>query len=143
MDAGKHTFVVFGNDNSPQEGDGGEKFDPQSAGIQPLSVIAVVCGDKLVYGVWGDINGGKVTGESSISLVKMCFPNEGITGNNGHGSHDVLYLAFPGEEAVATNAAWDASDASTFEASLAQVGDELVKKIGAGQLKSRVMRGKL
>ncbi|KAF2643803.1 glycoside hydrolase family 75 protein, partial [Massarina eburnea CBS 473.64] len=125
-----HTFVVLGNDNSPQEGDGGKKFDAtKDGGIQPLSVVAVVCGNKLVYGVYGDINGGKVTGEASLSLAKLCFPNEGLSGNNGHTKHDVLYLAFPGSDAVAKSADWGAKTAAEFEASLATIGDKLVKKI--------------
>jgi chitosanase len=42
LDAHIHTYVVLGNsDDSPS-------FDPQSVGIEPLSVVAVVCGDKLV-----------------------------------------------------------------------------------------------
>lgn len=139
-----HNFVVLGNDNSPGEGDGGESFSPQDdAGIQPLSVVAVVCGDKLVYGVWGDVNGGRVTGETSLSLAKQCFPNEQLSGNAGHGDHDVLYLAFPGEEAVAKDVNWGASTAEEFEASLASIGDELVKKVAAGQAKSRIMRATL
>jgi chitosanase len=137
-----HTFVVLGNDNSASEGDGGKKFDAtKDGGIQPLSVVAVVCNNKLVYGVYGDVNGGKVTGEASISLAQMCFPNEGLNGNNGHGTHDVLYLAFPGTEAVAKNAKWGAKTAKEFEASLATIGDKLVQKIGGGGGKSRVMRG--
>ncbi|PVI05233.1 glycoside hydrolase family 75 protein [Periconia macrospinosa] len=138
-----HTFVVLGNDNSKEEGDGGKKFDATKDGkIEPLSVVAVVCGDKLVYGVYGDINGGKVTGESSLALAKTCFPNEGLNGNKGHTKHDVLYLAFPGSDAVAKSAKWGAKTAAEFEASLAAIGDKLVKKIGSGT-KSRIMRGTL
>ncbi|KAF2250989.1 glycoside hydrolase family 75 protein [Trematosphaeria pertusa] len=140
-----HTFVVLGNDNSPDEGDGGAPFDPTAdAGIEPLSVVAVVCGEKLVYGVWGDVNGGKVTGETSISLAKMCFPDEDISGNSGHSEHDVLYLAFPGEGAVPKDSAvWGAASAEEFEASLAEVGDRLVQEIGEGgapSFTSRVVR---
>jgi len=51
-----------------------------------------------VYGVWGDTNGGKSTGEASISLATACFGN-GMTGDNGYSSHDVLYLAFTGNAA--------------------------------------------
>jgi len=139
-----HNFVVLGNDNSAEEGDGGKAFRPQEdADIQPLSVVAVVCGKKLVYGVWGDVNGGKLTGETSLSLAKQCFPNEELNGDSGHGDHDVLYLAFPGEDAVAKKAKWGASSAKEFEASLASIGDKLVAKIATGEVKSRVMRGRL
>jgi chitosanase len=133
LDSNVHTYVVLGNDNSASEGDGGQKFDPQEHGVKPLSVLAVVCGDKLVYGVWGDVNGGKVTGESSISLAQMCFPDEKITGDSGHGEHDVMYIAFQGEDAVAGDSAnWKAKSREEFEASLATIGDKLVAQLGDG-----------
>ncbi|ORY14365.1 fungal chitosanase of glycosyl hydrolase group 75-domain-containing protein [Clohesyomyces aquaticus] len=154
LDAHIHTYVVLGNDNSASEGNGGEKFDPKSAGIEPLSVVAVVCGGKMFYGVWGDINGGVSTGESSLALGQLCFPNDGLTGNNGHSEHDILYIAFPGEEAVpGASANWKAKDSATFEQSLATLGDSLVAKLGSAKgngnkcrsraTKSRVMRRKL
>lgn len=136
-----HNYVVLGNDNSVQEGDGGASFDPtKDAQIQPLSVVAVVCGGNLFYGVWGDVNGGNLTGEASLSLAKQCFPDENLNGDSGHTAHDVLYLAFPGEDAVAKNVNWGASTAKDFEASLATIGDSLVAKVAAGKTKSRVMR---
>lgn len=45
VDAYIHSYVVLGNQGSK---DGYVNYDPQSAGIQPLSIVAVVCGDKLV-----------------------------------------------------------------------------------------------
>lgn len=39
LDANIHSFVVLGTSN----------FDPQSVGIKSLSVVAVVCGGKLVF----------------------------------------------------------------------------------------------
>jgi chitosanase len=144
LDSHIHTFVVLGNDNSADEGDGGKSFDPQSVGIKPLSVVAVVCGDNLFYGVWGDVNGGKVTGESSLSLGQLCFPNEDINGNAGHGDHDVLYIAFAGDEAVpGADAAWTAETREEFEESLATVGDKLVAGLGGAASNSRIMRGKV
>ncbi|KAF2710268.1 glycoside hydrolase family 75 protein [Pleomassaria siparia CBS 279.74] len=142
LDSHIHTYVVLGNDNSADEGDGGESFDPQSVGIKPLSVVAIVCNDKLLYGVWGDVNGGTLTGESSLSVGKLCFPDEEITGDSGHGDHDVLYIAFPGDEAVpGAAAAWSAGSPEEFEASLAGVGDALVAKLVSGG-NSRIMKGK-
>jgi chitosanase len=38
-----HPYVVFGN-----EGSYSPTFDPQKFGVEPLSLIAVVCGDKMV-----------------------------------------------------------------------------------------------
>lgn len=42
-----HPYVVFGNDNENNK-PGFVKFDPQKYGIKPLSLMAVVCGEKLV-----------------------------------------------------------------------------------------------
>ena len=42
LNAKVHTYVVFGNDGTSPS------FDPQKYGIEPLSVMAVVCGNKLV-----------------------------------------------------------------------------------------------
>ncbi|KAF2686733.1 glycoside hydrolase family 75 protein [Lentithecium fluviatile CBS 122367] len=117
-----HTFVVFGND-SP-------KFDPTEHGIEPLSVMAVVCGDKYILGVMGDSNGADLVGEASISLAKLCFPDEDITGNSGHTEKDVLFLAFPGKDAVPTDAKWGLEDASVFEESLWATGDALLETLG-------------
>lgn len=39
LDANIHSYVVLGTDN----------FDPKSFGIQSLSVVAVVCGNKMVF----------------------------------------------------------------------------------------------
>lgn len=40
LDANVHSYVVFGNDDPA--------FDPQQHGMEPLSVMAVVCGGQLV-----------------------------------------------------------------------------------------------
>lgn len=45
LDANAHPYVVFGNEGSKPNW---PKFNPEEYGIQPLSVMAVVCGDKLV-----------------------------------------------------------------------------------------------
>lgn len=114
LDANIHSYVVLGTSN----------FDPQSFGIQSLSVVAVMCGNKLVftptpvapgffdinwrqfYGVWGDTNGAKSVGESSLALATACF-GDGMTGDNGHEETDVLYLAFPGSKAkIGSKANW-------------------------------------
>lgn len=48
LDANIHPYVVFGNSGTKS---GYANFDPQDYGIEPLSVMAVVCGDKLVCGI--------------------------------------------------------------------------------------------
>lgn len=42
LDAKVHPYVVFGNDGTVPS------FDPKRYGIQPLGVMAVVCGNPLV-----------------------------------------------------------------------------------------------
>jgi len=118
------TFVVFGN--------GGPNFDPMEYGIEPLSVMAVVCGDQYILGIWGDTNADNLVGEASISLAKLCFPDENITGNSGHGEKYVLYLAFPGKKAVPEDAEWGTEDAKVFEESLWGTGDALLETLGGG-----------
>jgi Fungal chitosanase of glycosyl hydrolase group 75 len=43
LDAYIHPYVVFGN-----EGSYSPTFNPRDYGVEPLSVMAVVCGDQLV-----------------------------------------------------------------------------------------------
>ncbi|KHO00593.1 chitosanase [Metarhizium album ARSEF 1941] len=134
LDANIHSYVVLGNEGPPA-------FDPQSRGIQPLSVVAVVCGEQLFFGVWGDVNGGNLTGETSIALGKLCFPDEGLNGNNGHDAQDVLYLAFPGAKAVPgkDEADWRANSTMAFMDSIKDLGNKLVAQLrakpGCGQKK--------
>lgn len=45
LDANAHPYVVFGNTGSSSNW---PQFDPQQYGIQPLSLMAVVCNNKLV-----------------------------------------------------------------------------------------------
>ncbi|KAF3905008.1 hypothetical protein AA313_de0203215 [Arthrobotrys entomopaga] len=120
LDASIHQFSVLGTCDLDLEGT-----------IQPLALVAVVCNDQLFYSVWGDTNGcddDNFTGEASISLAQMCFPNEGLNGNNGHETHDVLYLAFTGSDAVVgpSDANWEATSASDFQNSLKAFGDSIL-----------------
>ncbi|KAM0250697.1 hypothetical protein ACHAQJ_008531 [Trichoderma viride] len=132
LSANAQPYVVFGNEGSRA---GWKTFDPQSVGVEPLSVMAVVCGDSLVYGVWGDTNGDDgdypVVGEASIALATACFGTS-MNGNNGHDQDDVLYIAFTGSSAVpgASGAKWNAQDFTDFENSISALGDSLVARIG-------------
>lgn len=135
LNAYVHPYVVFGNQGAKK---GWKTFDPQAVGIHPLSVMAVVCGDRLVYGVWGDTNGDDgqfpMVGEASISLATACFGHR-VNGNSGYDDDDVLYIAFVGEDAVpgAKGANWSATDSRAFEKSIEKIGDMLVERIsGAG-----------
>ncbi|AEO60909.1 glycoside hydrolase family 75 protein [Thermothelomyces thermophilus ATCC 42464] len=134
LNAYVHPYVVFGNTGSKS---GWKTFDPQKYGIKPLSVMAVVCNNKLIYGVWGDENGDDgdkpMVGEASISLATACFGTS-MTGNNGHDETDVLYIAFPGDDAVpgADGANWGADSWQAFESSIEGLGNKLIQRIGGG-----------
>ena len=146
LNAKVHTYVVFGNDGTSPS------FDPQKYGVEPLSVMAVVCGDKLVrisapvhghlnirltsqkvYGVWGDTNGNDgqpLVGEASISLATACYGTS-VNGNSGHDENDVLYIAFPGKDAVPgkNGAKWNAQNYAAFENSIQTLGNKLVARV--------------
>ncbi|KAK4240514.1 glycoside hydrolase [Achaetomium macrosporum] len=117
LNAFVHPYVVFGNQGSMP---GWKTFDPQQYGIEPLSIIAVVCNQQLIYGIWSDENGDDgdkpMIGEASISMATACFGTS-VNGNSGHDDTDVLYLAFPGAEAVpgADGADWGATSWQAFE----------------------------
>ncbi|KAJ0164901.1 Endo-chitosanase [Colletotrichum tanaceti] len=134
LNASLHSYVVFGNEGTKS---GWPTFDPTQHGVRPLSLMAIVCNDRLVYGVWGDTNGDDgpeaMVGEASISLATACYGN-GVNGNSGHDDNDVLYIAFTGDDAVpgADGAAWDATSPDAFADSIAALGNRLVARVGSG-----------
>ncbi|CAI4213258.1 unnamed protein product [Parascedosporium putredinis] len=117
LDANIHPYIVFGNEGTKRKW---KTFDPQEVGIKPLSVMAVVCGGKLVYG-------------ASISVATACFGTR-MSGNSGYDEDDVLYIAFVGDDAVpgAKGANWSAANYEAFSASIQDLGDRLVERIGVG-----------
>ncbi|KAI9370168.1 fungal chitosanase of glycosyl hydrolase group 75-domain-containing protein [Aspergillus egyptiacus] len=126
-----HPYVVLGN-----VGRYTPTFDPRSVGVRPLSVVAVVCANKLIYGIWGDVNGDDglpLVGEASLALATACFGHR-MNGDNGHDAPDVLYLAFAGDEAVpGYRAKWHAKGYKDFERSIERLGDRLVARVGASR----------
>ncbi|OOF98068.1 glycoside hydrolase family 75 protein [Aspergillus carbonarius ITEM 5010] len=117
LDANIHPYVVFGNTD----------YDPQESSMEPLSVMAVICNEQVFYGIWGDTNGGDVTGEASIALAELCFPDAGISGDSGHTADDVMYIGFTGQDAVpGSSADWTAESTQDFEDSIKSLGDQLV-----------------
>lgn len=45
LNAYVHSYIVLGNEG---KSNGYISFDPQSYGVEPLSIVGVVCGDKMV-----------------------------------------------------------------------------------------------
>lgn len=132
LDAYVHPYVVFGNSGTKKDW---PEFDPLDHGIEPLSIMAVVCNDQLFYGIWGDTNGDDgeqaMVGEASISLATACFGKENINGNAGHDENDVLFLAFVGKDAVPGDSAdWNTTSATKFADSIRGMGDKLVERVG-------------
>ncbi|KAL2129771.1 hypothetical protein VTI74DRAFT_7323 [Chaetomium olivicolor] len=130
-----HPYVVFGNEGSKS---GWKTFNPKKYNIEPLSVMAVVCNNKLIYGIWGDTNGDDgpkpMVGEAAISVGTACFGASAVDGNTGHDQTDVLYIAFPGKDAVpgADGANWGATSWQAFESSIEGLGNKLIQRIGGG-----------
>lgn len=130
LNATRHPYVVFGNEGSKPT------FNPKDYGMVPLSVMAVVCNGQVHYGVWGDTNGGTSTGEASLAMGNLCFPSEGLGGNNGHDANDVLYIGFRNETAYPgyggkNHAKWKGTT-KEFEDSIRGLGDSLVKGLLGG-----------
>ncbi|TFY70230.1 hypothetical protein EVG20_g2778 [Dentipellis fragilis] len=72
------------------------KFTDAHKDIKPNALGAIICNDKIFYGIYGDQNGDdpQVIGEASIVLAQSCFPNDKLSGDNGHTPLDVLYVVF-------------------------------------------------
>lgn len=63
-------------------------------------------------------------------MGKLCFPNEGLSGDNGHDPKDVLYIGFTGSDTDTvpgkSGAKWGAKKTAEFEDSIKAMGDKLV-----------------
>ncbi|KAI5467898.1 fungal chitosanase of glycosyl hydrolase group 75-domain-containing protein [Mariannaea sp. PMI_226] len=142
LDPYLHSYVVFGNVG------GSNDFDPHEYGIYETSVMAVICGDQLFYGVWGDYNGDSdrpSVGETSLSLATACY-GKGMSSSDGsgtsHNEEDVLYIAFIGQDAVPgkDGAAWDAGSFNEFHDSITDLGNKLVNRVGNDDI-AKKMKG--
>lgn len=73
-------------------------------------------------------------GEASISVATACFGKKDINGDSGHEQRDVLYIAFPGSDAVPgrNGAKWNARSYNEFANSISGLGDKLIQRIGGG-----------
>ncbi|KAL4882177.1 fungal chitosanase of glycosyl hydrolase group 75-domain-containing protein [Aspergillus karnatakaensis] len=101
------------------------------------NIAAVICNNKMFYGILGDSNGDEpqVTGEASWLMARTCFPDEGLSGNVGHDQKDVTYILFLGDNAVLPDTAMTKNYITDF-GKLRSMGDDLVHKLvgNLGQL---------
>ncbi|GAA5905249.1 hypothetical protein JCM6882_003726 [Rhodosporidiobolus microsporus] len=113
-------------------------FDATKFGVQPRSVVAVVCGKggKMTFGVWGETNAQGSMGETSVALGRVCFGEE-INGNFGYSAPDVLYIVFPGSEEETIP-----SGAGSDEDAMFELGQKLVAGAFGGEASSTTTTAK-
>lgn len=73
------------------------RFDYRAAGLAMGSVFAVVYGDRVEYGVAGDLGPGAIIGEASYAMaVSLGIDPDPSTGGT---DEDVIYIGFTGDSA--------------------------------------------
>ncbi|KAL2849754.1 fungal chitosanase of glycosyl hydrolase group 75-domain-containing protein [Aspergillus pseudodeflectus] len=94
------------------------------------NVAAVICNNKMFYGILGDTNGNdpQVTGEASWLMARTCFPDDDLRGNSGHAEADVTYILFTGPNAVLPFSAVNEHYITDF-GTLKFMGDRLVNAL--------------
>ena len=109
LDAAALPYVVI-----PQNG---TRFNYTNAGLKMGSVVAVIYGGKIEYGILGDTGPLNIIGEASYAMAK----NLGINPDPKVGGVDkgVTYIAFTGTTAVVKKKE-DHAEAVTLGTSLAQ-----------------------
>ncbi|KIM91630.1 glycoside hydrolase family 75 protein, partial [Piloderma croceum F 1598] len=96
------------------------------------NLAAVICGDKMFYGIFGDSNGDspEVIGEASWRMGTACYPDGHISGANGHGQPDVTYIIFSGKDAVLPSTDMTKNYITQFS-KLKSMGDQLVSSLAS------------
>lgn len=91
------------------------------------NIAAVICNDKMLYGIYGDSDGDdpEVIGEASWLMARTCFPNDNLNGNSGHENSDVAYILFIGKDAVLPSHALNRNYVTNF-GTLRSMGDKLI-----------------
>ncbi|KAJ5290869.1 hypothetical protein N7478_000120 [Penicillium angulare] len=94
------------------------------------NVGAVICNGKMFYGIYGDSCGvdPQVIGEASWLMARACFPNDNISGFNGHVNVDVTYILFTGGNAVLPGSALNSNFLTDF-GTLRSMGDNLMTSL--------------
>ncbi|KAJ5093731.1 hypothetical protein N7456_009592 [Penicillium angulare] len=94
------------------------------------NIGAVICNGKMFYGIYGDSCGTdpQVIGEASWLMARSCFPNDNISGFNGHVNVDVTYILFTGPNAVLPGSALNSNFLTDF-GTLRSMGDNLMTNL--------------
>jgi hypothetical protein len=79
----------------PQSSNG---FNYKTAGLKMGSVVAVIYGSKVAYGILGDVGPAGVIGEASYAMAQQLGLNPSPT--SGGADSGVTYIAFTGASAV-------------------------------------------
>ncbi|KAK6850921.1 fungal chitosanase [Apiospora arundinis] len=132
-----HPYVALGDFHDGQrvyDDDDFVDFDPQDQIVQPLSLVGVVCNNKLVFGLWADTNNDTVrqplVGQFSVAMAKMCYGEHAVETQQPLDTSDLIFLAFTGTQATPGyyGADWDAETPEEFEKGLALLGNKLIRK---------------
>ncbi|KAJ7621017.1 fungal chitosanase of glycosyl hydrolase group 75-domain-containing protein [Roridomyces roridus] len=74
-----------------------DRFTQQNKDIlKPNALGAIICNGQMFYGIYGDQNADspQIIGEASILIGQTCFPEDNISGSNGHAENDIAYIVF-------------------------------------------------
>ncbi|KAK8117241.1 Endo-chitosanase [Apiospora kogelbergensis] len=129
-----HPYVALGDFRDIRRREEYVHFDPQDQVVEPLSIVAVVCNDKLIFGLWADTNNDTVpqplVGQLSVAMAKMCYGEHAVETQQPLDASDLLFLAFTGTQAVPGyfGADWGAETPEEFEKGLALLGNKLIRK---------------
>lgn len=96
LDASTLPYVVIPSVSS--------RFNHNTAGIPLGTVVMVVYGDKVEFGVFADTGPSNIIGEASYAMASRLGinPDPQTGGTTPQGAKDVLYVAFKGPGAVVT-----------------------------------------
>ncbi|KAH8698868.1 putative extracellular chitosanase CsnC [Talaromyces proteolyticus] len=105
-----------------------ENFQKAYPDILPgNNVAAVICNDKMFYGIYGDSDGDtpEDIGEASWLMARTCFPDEDLNGNSGHDALDVTYIVFVGKDSILPDSAVNSKYITDFT-KLRSMGNKLM-----------------
>ncbi|CRG88486.1 hypothetical protein PISL3812_05516 [Talaromyces islandicus] len=105
-----------------------EHFQEAYSDVLPgNNLAAVICNNKMFYGIYGDSDGDtpEDIGEASWLMARTCFPDEDLNGNNGHDALDVSYIVFVGKDSILPDDAMSSKYITDFT-QLRSKGDKLM-----------------